>query len=425
KTYEQVPLAYGATYQTAITSIDNSGVVDDPNFRKAGKGHEAMLKGPKSIAYNETTNFQYLCNEAIGAPEVVIESGSSMKPDEFYALSNQTKAATFAKQVIAGEQLASARLLANDRETIDQLTTNPRVALMAHEGDVSKAPFIRPFKEETPTQYTIELKPPVASPVMVERWLNAEHELAKNSETRKWIADRNIQAFMDKPGRKSDAVGRLRDSVLAEYKKLEGGKVSMSDFTVRYNPAVSAYGVRVTWRGLGASRSDVEVIPFDRVKAAGEELTIVDRKDARATVAVTTVTSRHDGKIRMTKERGAEIAMNPGEFVQIEIFSLADKKLFQGSEGESLARLSTPVADIGVPVGIENGIEYLGFGGASYWIEAAPRAQVAVDGLNDELLRVDVPTVANQPARLLVDAGAEGDNRQLSAEWIEALEVER
>ena len=425
-----VPLAYGATYDSVITRILNSGVVEDSTMRSGA--NVAELKPISAIEAGWSNKETFLCNEGIGAPSFAISSNTNMPTAEWYRLSTQTKAASFARTAMSAEN----QLMAKDGRPADRplaaVTTNPRVALLVPPITPSDK---NPFIATAPTQYTVILEPPIASPVVVERWMNSDYVLAMQNR-HDLISNKVIRDHVT-----GSADGGLKDikalahSILDYYTKLEADGAEIEAMPIRFHPAVRGYGLRATWYG-GPRGQQVDEKPvwYSSVKAIdnGTTLAPTTREEVRATLSIEATTANDQTRQISVGGQSVAIPLGPGEFLKLEIFSLVETALFEKHGDQTLERLSATVfganrgeflfKDPSDPNG-EKTIKTIGFGGNPYWFETVPLPVSEVTGLNDSILKLQAPRAPNQPAKLRLDVPE--TTLPLSADWLLGLKLQR
>ncbi|MEM8500196.1 MAG: hypothetical protein AAF542_19425 [Pseudomonadota bacterium] len=440
-----VPLAYGATYEGIATKITNAGMIQDVELRvNAVEGATELKTLEETFGIerlwrdgNTAHSGRFFCNEAIGAPSVQIASGSTeMTLNKCYRFSEDTKATTFARTRIGLEQ-AARREASRENDSdfriraelgLTELTTNPKVALMVR-SDMKPATFI----EDSPSHYKMTLEPPIASEVVVERWMNSEYELARINQA-SMISDRWLRKQIEEGDFDKDDIATLTSAIRGFYKETEKSNTPIENIKLRFHPGVIGYGVGVKWRGTEHGDDEDQVaIPINRYLAKEGELSPALRDKTRIGIRIEAAqTDDHGWKIETPDDGEFDviIKVGRGEFVEVSTYSLVEERLFEDHEDGSIARLSEIVLNgrkASFDLDLVDGdnkitVSTVGFGGQRYWFEVAPEAQTGLEGFTDSVLKLDTPASPMAPTLLRLETAS---GAELQADWVKGVTIQR
>ena len=425
-------LGYGLTYYALKTKINNAGIVCDKRHRL--DTYPAELKEASSIADGWVRVRPYESLEAAGAPyfDHTKEDSKTVRPSVRYEVSGETRAASY-MSVRALEQQSVGEAT---RSTVDaqQLETAP-IAFMVPRRNGARLHYL----DDRPDKYSLELKPPFASPSFIERWLNTDRLIVDESSAAAYLSDDNFR----EDGVDRTMLTTMLGDILEQYHEVAADpKMKPDDMSIRYHPAVKALGIEVTWFNNNASlitEPKVEVLPVSRTTIErnddGEVVKLSATPVEELTWNITVESPPADGAFSGTGEedyfqvtpnnRSIRIRVDEGGFACVRLYSLIDEKLFATKADAGTARFHKNLLDSKTQESAPFP-GYVAFGPSKRWFECGPTYNnTDYTKLADPYLTIEPPTPVQPGLSKLIFGQLSDGVSPVNADWIEGFSIQR
>jgi hypothetical protein len=377
-------LGYGLCYRALAAPIGNAGGVL-ADCRVAGT--RTLLQDANAVFAGSAPVIYFRSRHKVNAPDVRLLNATRLaggaatprsivaEQADAYALSDQTR--------------AYARLVASVGSGVTQQA--PEIALLTDDSQVWDTPY-------RSRSYQLIIRPPRADVTFVERWLNADVQIAE-------LPAGTVPA-PNFPGGTAQKIAAFRDLVLARLRATEQPPDKLPN--PEYHPAVAAIGVTIRFGAAGTPQRYAH--PLQPVRDDGAAYAI-DHVHSTLTLTVrgarAAETSHYDPAT-------SALVLAHGEFARVTLQSLVDSRWVSDAAGtpvqarfHDLAAFSEFIPDA---AGAQH---YRTCEGSDYLFEMAPAAAGTLP-LADNLLAMQGPT----PTRPLHLGLALHSTAGLPADWL-------